>query len=73
MANKAYNKIIYGEKTLIDLTEDTVTPKKLIKGYTAHAADGNLIEGEYNLPSFTVNELTKTLIIDYEDGDIRVS
>ena len=41
----AYNKIIYGENTLIDLTEDTVTPDKLLIGYTAHDKTGSLITG----------------------------
>ena len=41
----AYNKIIYGEDTLIDLTEDTITPDKLLVGYTAHDKAGNPIVG----------------------------
>lgn len=41
----AYNKIIYGGNTLIDLTEDTVTPDKLLVGYTAHDKAGNSIVG----------------------------
>lgn len=43
MAN--YNKIIYGGKTLIDLTGDTVTEDKLLAGYTAHKKDGSTITG----------------------------
>ena len=41
----AYNKISYGGDTLIDLTEDTVTPDKLLVGYTAHDKAGNSIIG----------------------------
>lgn len=41
----AYNKVIYGEEVLIDLTEDTVTPDKLLVGYTAHDKAGNQIVG----------------------------
>ena len=41
----AYNKVIYGAQTLIDLTGDTVTPETLLQGATAHAADGTLIMG----------------------------
>lgn len=70
MAEKVYNKVVYCGKTLIDLTQDTVTPKKLIKGYTAHSADGNIIDGDYELPSFVVDESTKTLVINYEGKDI---
>ena len=40
-----YSKVIYGGKTLIDLTADTVTAEHLIAGYTAHGADGELITG----------------------------
>lgn len=41
----AYNKVIYGGNTLIDLTEDTITPDKLLYGYTAHDKAGNPIVG----------------------------
>ena len=35
---------LFGE-TLIDLTNDTVTPEDLAEGVTAHAADGTVIRG----------------------------
>lgn len=41
----ANNKIILGDEVLIDLTGDTVTPETLAEGYTAHAANGELIVG----------------------------
>lgn len=41
----AISKVIYGGDTLIDLTNDTVESDKLIKGYTAHGPDGELING----------------------------
>lgn len=41
----AISKIIYGGQTLIDLTQDTVVADKLLKGYTAHGADGELVTG----------------------------
>lgn len=41
----AYNKIIYGESVLIDLTGDTVTEEALLSGYTAHGADGEVVTG----------------------------
>ena len=40
------SKIVFGGQTLMDLTADTVTKDKLLKGYTAHGADGELINGE---------------------------
>ena len=41
----AVNKVIYGNETLLDLTEDTVTPETLAKGVTAHDKSGALITG----------------------------
>ena len=41
----AISKVVYGGRTLIDLTGDNVTADKLKKGYTAHGADGEVING----------------------------
>ena len=41
----AISKVIYGGQTLIDLTGDNITADKLKKGYTAHGADGEVING----------------------------
>lgn len=41
----AISKVIYGGETLIDLTADTVTAEKVLKGYTTHGADGEAITG----------------------------
>lgn len=41
----AVNKVMYGTKTLIDLSNDTVTPDTLFKGCTAHLADGTIVTG----------------------------
>lgn len=41
----SYNKIIYGTKTLIDLTGDSVTADNLLSGITAHDKSGDLITG----------------------------
>lgn len=39
------SKIVYGDEVLMDLTADTVTKEKLLKGVTAHGADGEAITG----------------------------
>ena len=39
------SKVVYGGKVLIDLTQDTIVADKLLVGYTAHGADGAIIEG----------------------------
>lgn len=45
----AVNKVVMntanGEQTLIDLTGDSVTPRTLAQGYTAHDASGAIITG----------------------------
>lgn len=45
VTGKKPNKISYGDKVLIDLTEDTVTPATLKSGVTAHDASGAQITG----------------------------
>lgn len=45
MANTTVNKVIYGGKTLIDLTGDTVTKDKILSGLTAHDKSGAKITG----------------------------
>lgn len=39
------SKIVLGGEVLMDLTADTVKADKLLKGYTAHGADGEKIAG----------------------------
>ena len=51
----AYNKIIYGGKTLIDLTSDTVTAEQLAAGVTAHDKSGALITGSNDYDSNTTD------------------
>lgn len=41
----AISKVVYGGDVLIDLTGDTVTADKLKKGYKAHGANGEVING----------------------------
>lgn len=41
----ATNKVVYSGRTLIDLTDDTITEEALLRGYTAHKADGTQIVG----------------------------
>lgn len=53
MATKKYNKVVYGGQTLIDLTTDTITPDKLLTGYTAHDKSGDSITGTCTFDSNT--------------------
>lgn len=47
----AVNKVIYGEETLVDLTEDTVTADTMLVGSTAHGSNGETIEGNIKVIS----------------------
>lgn len=47
------SKIVFGNQTLIDLTSDTVAADKLLKNYTAHGRDGELITGTCEFDSDT--------------------
>lgn len=42
----AINKVVYGERTLIDLSQDTVTSAShILRGHTGHLADGSKVSG----------------------------
>ena len=41
----AISKVVFGNRTLVDLTADSVTPETLAAGATAHAANGKTIVG----------------------------
>ena len=45
MVDKTYNKVVFGGKTLIDLTGDTITADKLLQDVTAHDKSGATITG----------------------------
>lgn len=45
MTAMAVNKVVYGTTVLVDLTKDTVTADKLLKGATAHDSSGEPITG----------------------------
>lgn len=45
MAEKTISKVVYGGKTLIDLTSDIVTADKLLSGVIAHDKSGAAITG----------------------------
>jgi len=43
--NEAVNKVVYGNRTLIDISDTTATADKILSGYTAYGADGVKITG----------------------------
>ena len=60
MATKQVNKVVYGNRTLIDLTSDTVTEDKILSGFTAHDKSGTIITGTCD---FDVNSTDATVAV----------
>lgn len=56
----AINKVVYGGRTLIDLTADTITADKVLAGYTGHGKDGETFEGTCD---FDVNSQDATAAV----------
>lgn len=74
------NKVIMntsgGGQTIIDLTEDTVTPQTLAEGITAHNAAGEVITGVMSTTSGGSGGNVDTCTITFEDisgGDCAIS
>ena len=66
MATKQVNKVVYGNRTLIDLTSDTVTKDKILSGFTAHDKSGTIITGTCD---FDVNSTDATVAVaEIRDG-----
>ena len=59
MAEKNVSKVIYGGKTLIDLTADTVAPEQVQKGVTFHDKSGDLLTGTSTKDSDTKDATAK--------------
>lgn len=59
----AVNKVEVNGETVLDLSQDSVTPEQLAQGATAHNAAGEQITGAYTAPVTSVNGQT---------GDVEV-
>ena len=59
MAEKHANKVIYGSKTLIDLTADTIAPDQVQEGVTFHDKSGALLTGTSTKDSDTKDATAK--------------
>ena len=64
--DKYYNKVVWDNQTLIDLTEDTVTAGSLLRGVTAHGANGQPLTGTLEFTQVQVDwDQTDTTAVDY--------
>lgn len=59
MAEKHVSKVIYGSKTLIDLTADTVAPEQVQEGITFHDKSGAILKGTSTKDSDTKDATAK--------------
>lgn len=60
----AANKIVFGNKVLIDLTSDTVSESNLLKGFKAHDKTGMQIIGTYEAEELIGNILEMGLHLE---------
>lgn len=54
----AVNKVVFGNDTLVDLTNDTVTADTMLEGVTAHDKSGAQITGTAVIPTVNNGKLT---------------
>lgn len=65
----AVNKVVYGSRTLVDLTQDTIASDKLVRGYTAHDKAGNAITGALKIQVYRTGNGTPSSDLG-EEGDL---
>lgn len=65
----AVNKVVYNNETLIDLTNDTITPSDLVKGTIAHDKTGTQINGTLVVRTIYTGSETPSNSVG-TDGDI---
>ncbi len=68
----AINKVVFGDETLLDLTEDTVTPDSVYEGYTFHSADGTLQVGSRSAEG-VVRYDVEQLLTDIQKAQARAN
>lgn len=67
----AVSSVIFNGSTLIDLTNDTVTPETVLKGTTFHASNGNQLIGTYEGNTDIEDGIVCTAL--YKDLKIKTS
>lgn len=64
------SKVIFYGETLIDLTGDTVKEDKMLKGFTAHGADGEPITGTclFDMDTSEMNAAAAEILVSKKAG-----
>lgn len=52
--------VTYGGRTLVDMTDATITPEKVLKGYVGYGADGDPVVGTLEVPKYIELEYIET-------------
>lgn len=70
----AINKVVYGNDTLIDLTNDTVEASNLLEGETAHDRSGNPVSGTAKQGHIVQNssgtDMTQRSKLQFADAEV---
>ena len=73
MSIKNYNKVVVNNRTIIDLTADTVTSETLLSGYIAHSSNGSIIVGnKESLESTSLRDSNNIDIFDSSGNTITI-
>lgn len=66
------NRVDFGDETLIDLTEDTVSEDNLLLGETAHDASGKKITGKINVDEKIFKQAKDALYEEYYEDENHI-
>lgn len=73
MANNPYvNKVIYGNDTIMDISDSTITPNNILMGYEGYDASGNKIEGKVGVKYEDGYLVFNGPLYSYENGRVVI-
>ena len=71
----AINKVVYGDQTLVDLTQDSVEASNLLEGETAHDRSGNPVTGTakqgHIIQDADGNNVTQRNTVQFPDSKVE--
>lgn len=54
------NKVVYGDQTLVDMTDATADASKIARGYTAYLRDGSKATGTLDTSPYYIDRSPET-------------